>query len=160
MFMPQKNIIERRHYQNLYRQKNLEKMREYARNYHKTYDRDYKQGKLRGKHQGKRQSKYSKETKEERTKRIRNYYNEKNRQYNFNSRQKALISLGGKCFLCGNDDLRVLQIDHINGDGNKERRFSRESMFRKIINMAPSEVKLKYQLLCANCHAIKTYYQN
>lgn len=147
-------------YYRKYRQKNLEKIQEYARNYHRTYDRDYKQGILRGKHQGKRQSKHSKETEEERTKRIRHYYNEKNRQYRSNARQKALTSLGGKCSICGNDDLRVLQIDHVNNDGNKERRLSRTIIFRKIINMTSFEARLKYQLLCANCHAIKTYYLN
>ena len=39
-------------------------------------------------------------------------------------REKRLLvlsKLGGKCCRCGFDDPRALQIDHVNGDGYKER---------------------------------------
>lgn len=60
--------------------------------------------------------------------------------------------LGGKCERCGNNDMRVLHFDHINGNGSKER---------KELGGGLAQVKrvladpFSYQILCANCHAIK-----
>jgi len=34
----------------------------------------------------------------------------------------ALTVLGGKCVVCGEDDPRLLTVNHINGDGHKERQ--------------------------------------
>ena len=36
--------------------------------------------------------------------------------------EKAIIKLGGKCVVCGETDVRILQINHINGGGNQERK--------------------------------------
>ena len=57
--------------------------------------------------------------------------------------------LGGKCKHCGEKDTRVLQIDHVYGDGAQERRegLSRMQLYRNI----EKETK-RYQLLCANCN--------
>jgi len=68
-------------------------------------------------------------------------------------RAKVLEFLGGQCVVCGFSDTRALQIDHINGGGNKERRESPScfSYWKKIMS-TPSG---KYQLLCANCNWIK-----
>lgn len=67
--------------------------------------------------------------------------------------------LGGKCSHCGIADNRVLQIDHIHGGGNKEVREKFHNnhicFFTFIIeNKGPRD---RYQLLCANCHVIKTF---
>jgi hypothetical protein len=70
-------------------------------------------------------------------------------------RAEALASLGGACVRCGIDDLRVLHIDHIHGGGRVEKRKIGDSaIHRKILagDTAP------YQILCANCHNIKTWH--
>lgn len=68
-------------------------------------------------------------------------------------KQKAFELLGNKCCKCGFTDYRALQIDHINGGGNKEiYHIKTHGVYRKVI--ADPE---KYQLLCANCNWIKRY---
>lgn len=69
-------------------------------------------------------------------------------------REKALQELGGKCLMCGINDKRVLQIDHVDGGGSAERnKIGRDGIHRKVVR----DGGFGYQLLCANCHAIKTY---
>lgn len=79
------------------------------------------------------------------------------RRREYNTRRPQVIKvLGGVCVMCGIDDERVLHIDHIHGGGHRERTGKdRVSMFAKIIN---GERTHEFQLLCANCHQIKTYY--
>ena len=63
----------------------------------------------------------------------------------------VLEKLGNRCVICGETDIRVLQIDHIAGDGAEDRRIngnSRDSFYRRIMN--DPEAHLKFQLLCAN----------
>ncbi len=65
--------------------------------------------------------------------------------------------LGNKCKGCGVSDWRVLQIDHINGGGTREKKIGNYwTFFRKEI-LSGSK---KYQLLCANCNWIKKYENN
>ena len=76
------------------------------------------------------------------------------RNFAIRRRNEVIEFLGGKCIKCGyNVDKRALQIDHINGGGNKEiRSFPSYATYLKHI----LEVKGNgYQLLCANCNAIK-----
>jgi hypothetical protein len=69
-------------------------------------------------------------------------------------RNKVLHELGGECAHCENSDFRVLQIDHINGGGNRERkRIGGYYLYRKILK-DPNR-KSKYQVLCANCNWLK-----
>jgi len=65
----------------------------------------------------------------------------------------VLQFLGGKCVRCGFDDVRALQIDHINGGGNKEVKLinNTKTYYLKVLN----DKEGKYQLLCANCNWIK-----
>ncbi len=76
-------------------------------------------------------------------------------------RQEVLVFLGNKCVKCGIADFRVLQIDHINGNGYKERKqFGKGGQasikyYRHIIDVQGQN----YQLLCANCNWIKRYEQ-
>ena len=69
----------------------------------------------------------------------------------YTQRRKAQIHslLGGKCKHCGEKDTRVLQIDHVYGDGAEERRggLSRMQLYRNVVNNTK-----RYQLLCANCN--------
>jgi hypothetical protein len=67
--------------------------------------------------------------------------------------------LGSKCAKCGFDDYRALQIDHINGNGNKERKDNKRNNYSAIKKILAGETK-NYQLLCANCNWIKRYENN
>jgi hypothetical protein len=56
----------------------------------------------------------------------------------------------------GCNDSRMLQIDHINGGGTKERReLSGHMIHLKILKMPHPENE--YQLLCANCNWAKRF---
>jgi hypothetical protein len=77
------------------------------------------------------------------------------------SRKSTLLfALGGKCIRCGVTDSRVLEIDHINGDGWKER--GKNFRWQTYLYNSPGTLRNamenldRFQLLCANCHAIKT----
>lgn len=83
-----------------------------------------------------------------------------------NIKRTILIQyLGGKCCRCGyENDIRALQLDHIHGDGNIDRK--RKGRCGKIYRYyVKNELTLKeaentLQVLCANCHAIKTIENN
>ena len=69
----------------------------------------------------------------------------------------ALIDfLGGKCARCGFSDIRALQVDHVNGGGNQERKANRtegvNDLFRRV-----RETPDAFQCLCANCNWIKRH---
>lgn len=61
------------------------------------------------------------------------------------------------CTGCGCGDIRVLQIDHIHGDGAQERKVlgGSTTLYRKILKMSKPQVRKQYQVLCANCNWIK-----
>src|ERR1700684_4163993 len=82
-----------------------------------------------------------------------------------NNRSKVVLYLGNCCNKCGyNEDMRLLEFDHIFGDANIEKvSFSRERIFQFIIDSfelnipdALEIIKLRYQILCVKCHKIKT----
>jgi hypothetical protein len=63
---------------------------------------------------------------------------------------------GGQCARCKNNDMRVLQFDHVNGGGTEEnRRIHSRGVARKALQR-PNE----YQVLCANCNWIKRFERN
>lgn len=72
-------------------------------------------------------------------------------------RLEVLKILGNKCKKCGYSDIRALHIDHVNGDGKKERNI-RKSLNRKIA-LKLTDIS-RYQLLCANCNWIKKVENN
>lgn len=88
--------------------------------------------------------------------------NKQCRQYDNDLRLNILKRLGNKCIKCGITDFRVLQIDHINGGGVKEiKLYQRQSVYYKnLLKLSEYELKVKYQLLCANCNWIKRYENN
>lgn len=70
-------------------------------------------------------------------------------------RKAVLAFLGNRCLRCGITDERVLQVDHINGLGTRERRMlGTYGLYKKILQDLDHE---HYQLLCANCNWIKRY---
>ena len=76
------------------------------------------------------------------------------RGYNRRIRLDAIEVLGSVCTRCGFDDVRVLQIDHIEGGGTEHRkRVDHKLQYRNIRDGQTAG----YQLLCPNCHGIKSY---
>ena len=84
-----------------------------------------------------------------------------------NARVRAMTIelLGGECLCvdpmgCGGDDWSVLQFDHINGDGHRDRKDHNARGYNSIHKerrmYGEAFVRSKYQLLCANCHVRKT----
>ena len=81
------------------------------------------------------------------------------KDYDRRKKLKVFQKLSGdetpKCAVCGfSDDIRFLQIDHINDDGNRDltswgRRYKGNEMYRKIFKMSKEDAKEKYQVLCA-----------
>ena len=79
------------------------------------------------------------------------------RKYMENLRFSVLNKLFNppKCGVCGISDIRILDVDHINGGGTKERKqFSSAGVWRKILKMNSHEAKQKYRILCKNCNWI------
>ena len=69
-------------------------------------------------------------------------------------RRQINDKLGGRCARCQNDDERVLQIDHVHGNGQKELRQGRGGGLAYYYRVVRDRTG-KYQLLCANCNVIK-----
>ena len=80
-------------------------------------------------------------------------------------RLKAIAALGGYCKACNISDFRVLEFDHIEPvqwRTNGKVKMNGQQNTNEINKMVkrgenPTE---KFQLLCANCHKIKTYENN
>ncbi len=78
------------------------------------------------------------------------------KRYNKKLRMLVIQRLGSKCCFCGFDDVRALQVDHINGGGSKEiKELGANKIYRKIL-----DGDMSYQLLCANCNWIKRAERN
>lgn len=85
---------------------------------------------------------------------LRAYLRRKSRKRYARVRIESIRILGGKCKICKIDDYRVLQVDHIVPIGLGSRRLSNMQIFPKIVR---GDYPLdNLQLLCANCHMIKT----
>lgn len=65
-------------------------------------------------------------------------------------RMRVIKHLGGKCIECGIDDPRVLDIDHVDPVLGKREK-SKYYFYRAILDNGEG-----FQVLCANCHRIKT----
>ena len=64
--------------------------------------------------------------------------------------------LGNVC-RCGISDVRCLQIDHINGGGVKETKEKGWGYYKYLLKLPEDILKIKYQILCANCNWIKRW---
>lgn len=76
--------------------------------------------------------------------------------------RQAILEAGGRCCQrCGFSDYRALQLDHIHGDGWKDRSLTVTSKARDeaIRLIRQGKFSTKFQLLCANCNWIKRYEQ-
>lgn len=74
-------------------------------------------------------------------------------------RDSLLDVLGSRvCVRCGFADKRALNIDHINGGGNQDKkRFGGKYGSRFVLYYIrhPEEARRKLQVLCSNCNQIK-----
>lgn len=93
-------------------------------------------------------------------------YREKNRlllrnkgkSYRRELKQKVLERYGKACIFCGYEDIRALQIDHINNNGAEERKAlggQNVSGWRFYKHLVANGLPDGYQTLCANCNMIK-----
>lgn len=79
--------------------------------------------------------------------------------------QSAMVGLGSQCVECGLDDMRCLQFDHIVPKCHTKSK-NITTLARNMISHNKERLKqfwievAKCQLLCANCHAIKTRFEN
>lgn len=83
-----------------------------------------------------------------------------NRKKNYHfDKDAAIVGYGGECRCCGNHNHRVLQLDHVNNDGKQHRQELKTLKGITIWRWAVQNgFPLTLQLLCANCHHIKTRY--
>ena len=77
-------------------------------------------------------------------------------------RRLAINALGGACCQCGVGDYRVLEFDHVKPiqyrtNGKVKMNGQQNTNTINAMVKAGKEPKDIYQLLCANCHKIKTY---
>lgn len=90
---------------------------------------------------------------------------EDQRQHKLLTKHGLMIKMGGKCTNCDVNDFDVLQFDHINNDGYKDKIVSNDGKIRrKYRNVYHLNLLFKtneklfretYQLLCANCNLKK-----
>jgi len=81
---------------------------------------------------------------------VKNRRNESRREHNTILRRQFFEMYGGVCMCCGKKDIRFLTLDHVNGDGAKDRRGrSQETILREALSDLNTE---KYQILCYNCN--------
>lgn len=95
---------------------------------------------------------YQRVWREKNREKLRRY--EANRKPRPNLRPRVVERLGSRCASCGTDDIRVLQVDHVHGGGEEDRRSrTAVTIWRAILR---GDEDGNFQLLCANCHLIKT----
>ena len=78
------------------------------------------------------------------------------KKFNWITRKKVIKMLGGKCILCKTEDLRILQINHINGGGAKELKKISSSTFYNRIAKGIRDTK-DLEVRCANCNILAEY---
>jgi hypothetical protein len=79
---------------------------------------------------------------------------ERNRNRLWKYKQQAIAFLGGKCVVCGITDMRILQINHVNGGGSKENMFG-EAMYKAIIQ--GTRIIEDLDVRCANHNLLYEY---
>ena len=130
------------------------KAREYAKAYYKIYNEKYRD-RINGYYKKYRENNRNKMRASDK----KRYWEDpkvarfKGRERLKNKRLKVIDKLGSNCNKCGMSDIRVLQIDHVNGGGYKERNMGLWAYLNKVLD----DTTGIYQLLCANCNWVKRY---
>lgn len=97
------------------------------------------------------------------TKRLKSWckkcHNEDSKKRNQKNRYDALVFYGGnppKCNCCGENEIKFLAIDHINGCGMKQRKSQGLNIYSFLKrNNYPDG----FQVLCHNCNLAKGFYE-
>jgi hypothetical protein len=63
------------------------------------------------------------------------------------------------CINCGNDDIRVLTVNHKNGDGAKERNVSKYRVSRLFRDIQKGRTISDLDVRCYNCNILYEYEQ-
>lgn len=92
--------------------------------------------------------------------RNRDLINKKRRHRRKEARDALLKKLSGdppKCEKCKFSDVRALQVDHINAGGSEAKKtgWGGYPSLERILKLSTEEARKEYQVLCANCNAIK-----
>jgi 5-methylcytosine-specific restriction endonuclease McrA len=80
----------------------------------------------------------------------------RNRRYCARVRLRAIAKMGGRCMRCGFSDHRALQFDHVKPLRRGLSGMSRKEQSSRWTHLQILKGAKGYQLLCANCHTIKT----
>lgn len=83
------------------------------------------------------------------------HINASKRTRNRNKRHDMIKSYGGICVACHADNYDVLELDHVNNDGNQEQSGNTRLIAEYLKH---GVLKSKYQLLCKNCNWLKHLY--
>src|SRR3990167_2232281 len=89
---------------------------------------------------------------------VKRYRDTSGTAYRYRIRQEVLTYYGrGKlaCMHCEFADARALVLDHIKGDGWKERRKRDTNSLGFLLSLRREGYPKGYQTLCANCNVIK-----
>jgi len=133
-----------REYNKKWRKEHAEDQRKYNREYTRKWRALHPEAKIRRNESGR---KYNQEHREE-----KRLYAQK---YRKKLRLDIINLLGSKCMKCGFNDIRALQIDHINGGGTRDRKAKARGRYFIDIKESIMKKENEYQLLCANCNWIK-----
>ncbi|MBA7562050.1 hypothetical protein ES708_03699 [subsurface metagenome] len=82
------------------------------------------------------------------------YHRESVRKSHWKLRKEVMTLLGGKCVICGLTDLRLLNLNHKNGGGTKDRG-KRIKVYREILSGVRG--KNEYDVRCFNCNILYDY---
>ena len=73
-------------------------------------------------------------------------------------RRAAIAAYGGQCACCATTEYDFLQLDHVANDGAEHRKRLKDkgsfAVYRELAKHEYPEGKM--QVLCANCHFVKT----
>jgi hypothetical protein len=117
--------------------KNKKDQQEYSKKYYENHKEEYKNN-------GK---KYQKNN--------RSAINERYRAYRARDKKIVFEHYGNKCVCCGEDNIKFLTIDHIDGGGHIHRQKVGSRVYSSIIT---DGFPLNYQILCYNCNCAKGIY--
>lgn len=83
-------------------------------------------------------------------------------KYSWKKKERMLEAVADghpiRCVKCGNKDKRVLQIHHINGDGNRDPKFYRDSIPTVKVSSSKKEWPItELEIRCANCNILAEY---
>jgi hypothetical protein len=74
-------------------------------------------------------------------------------------RAQAILALGGKCVICGVSDLRVLDINHINGKDCPQKKEGKtvDLKYQEHLRILDGEDMPHIEVRCCNCNRIHEY---